>query len=228
VFYNDTGNEEAAREEIEYIRSEVRFNPDKVGQDEALQNTKQYFEENEFHLRYTGFGLTSFLTEEFPWGARPCDLIKWLRVYVHCENFAEWVTWQYDQENEDQEIPDENHPWPERQDLVYESVFDEGNRLASVPFATRPHLTIVILLDFRTPGWDFLDEDRIYSNFSEAWLQAYHVLKPQCETMAVVHSSLFDLVVAEPKEEHRYDNDVTPHMELADSEFAQVCLQRFF
>jgi hypothetical protein len=103
VFYNDTGDEATAHEGIELIRLEDRFNQDAVGQDEALQSTKRHFEENEFHLRDTGFGLTSFLTEEFPCGARSCDLInavKRLRIYIYCENFADWVGWQYYQENE--------------------------------------------------------------------------------------------------------------------------------
>jgi hypothetical protein len=76
VRYSDTAKEEHARWQIEMIRWEDRFDPDTVGEDEALRNTKKYFEENEFHFRDPKFGLKSFLAEKFPCGARPCDIIN--------------------------------------------------------------------------------------------------------------------------------------------------------
>jgi hypothetical protein len=127
-------------------------------------------------------------------------------------------------DDEEQELLDENHARAGRQDLVYDSVFDDSNLLASIPFANRPRLTIVILLDYGSSRIDLLGENRIYANFQEALLQAYHVLKLQCETIAVVAVSLFHLNFAEPKEEREYGVDVTSHMELADNEFIQVCL----
>jgi hypothetical protein len=87
-FHNWIGQEEEdrVREMVKEIQSEDRFNPEMVGQDEALENTKKYFQENDFHPRDTRVGPQHFLTEGFPCGVRPCDLIKRLRAELHCES----------------------------------------------------------------------------------------------------------------------------------------------
>jgi hypothetical protein len=56
------------------------------------------------------------------------------------------------------------------------------------------------------------------SNFGEALLRAYHVLRPQYESISVV-----GLPLDGPREEHPYDPDMTPHMKLAERDFTLVC-----
>jgi hypothetical protein len=216
--------EDDARKSIEQVRSEDRFNPDKVGQYKALKHTRQFLEENEFHLHDTRLGLTTFLTEKFPCGARPSDFIKRLRVYIHCEDVVKRAGWVYDQEDEELELLDEDFPWQERQNLIYDDIFHEANRVASIPFANQPHLTLALVLKDDDDGDDYLDLQRIQWNFKEALLRAYHGLKPQCETITFVESPIFNLITAEPEDEHRHDDDITPHMEIANREFIQVCL----
>jgi hypothetical protein len=148
--WKSSEKEDDARERIEEIRSENRFNLEKVGLDGALRDTMKYFQDHEFHFRDTRLGFQNFLTDKFPCGARPCDLIKRLRVCVHGESFIEMADWKYDPEadGEDAVAPDENFPWKEWLNFVYDEAFDEAKRLASIRFTNQPHLTIVLLLDW--------------------------------------------------------------------------------
>jgi hypothetical protein len=77
---DDDIREEASEKVITKIRGGPRFDPKKVGKEQARQNITEYLENNEFHFRSTDFAMEEFLTTPFPCGTRSCDKVKRLRV----------------------------------------------------------------------------------------------------------------------------------------------------
>lgn len=84
---------EKIEKDEEKIRKEARFDPRKVGQDQARQNTTRHLEENDFHFHDASATNDMFLKGKFPCAIRACDKIKRVRVYIRCESFLEWAGW---------------------------------------------------------------------------------------------------------------------------------------
>ncbi|KAI4611974.1 hypothetical protein J4E80_007426 [Alternaria sp. BMP 0032] len=171
------------------IWNESRFDPRKVGEEQARQNTSQYLEENEFHFRDAKANIEMFLKGRFPCGIRACDKIKHLRVYIRCEEFLNWAGW--DEEDEDcgdagAQETDEDFPWEERENNVYDDkVYRVAKAFSRIPFPSRPHITMVIVTPFGRFGAGSVDKERVLFNFIEATLEPYHDLKSTGATVTV-------------------------------------------
>jgi len=186
---NDDMNQdidEKIEEDAQRIWNESRFDPRKVGEEQARQNTSQYLEENEFHLRDAAANIEIFLKGRFPCGIRACDKIKHLRVYIRCEEFLEWAGWgEGDYGDCGPEETGEDFEWEERQNNVYDKVSRVAKAFSRIPFPSRPHITMVIVTPFGRFGAAGVEEERVLFNFIEATLEPYHALKSTGATVTV-------------------------------------------
>lgn len=84
---------EKIEKDEEKIRKEARFDPRKVRQDQARQNTARHLEENDFHFRDASAAIDMFLKGKIPCAIRACDKINRVRLYIRYKSFLEWAGW---------------------------------------------------------------------------------------------------------------------------------------
>ncbi|KAI4694610.1 hypothetical protein J4E81_006208 [Alternaria sp. BMP 2799] len=213
-------------EDAQRIWNESRFDPRKVGEEQARQNTSQYLEGTEFHFRDAKANIEMFLKGRFPCGIRACDKIKHLRVYIRCEEFLNWAGW--DEEDEDcgdagAQETDEDFPWEERENNVYDDkVYRVAKAFSRIPFPSRPHITIVIVTPFGLYGAEGVEEERVLFNFIEATLEPYHDLKSTGATVTVSTIKADDAEEEHASTASALDFDITWLYELEEQKYKEV------
>ena len=164
-----------------------------------------------------------FLKGKFPCGLRACDKIKHLRVYIRCESFIDWAGWD-DEDCGDAGPPetDEDFPWEERKNNVYENVYQRAKVCSRIPFPSRPHITMVIVTPFGRHGAGGVEEDRVLLNFVEATLETYHNLKRTGAAVTVSTIIANNVVKEHASTASALDFEITWVYELEEQNYEEV------
>jgi hypothetical protein len=175
---------EIADYEVHKLRQRAIFRPEWVGRQVAEEVTRKFLEENLFHFRDTRWCMESFLMTPFPYGSRPIDLIRDLRIYVRCEDFVYWAGITVPRMMEEMELEE-----PDYGDEVgtYDIIHGNVQCLLRIPFNKNQKIRLVIVELFGRYGLDTMDLDlvRIGMNFEEAILEAYVKLKSEAADVQV-------------------------------------------